>query len=68
MDLVLTKIKGRKNAFGQVEHPQDLIADLLGQAKDVGVVLGESPYPHQAVHHPRPFIAIDGAQFGPADR
>ena len=33
----------------------------------MGIVLGEAPHPHQAVHHPGPFVAVDGAEFRPAD-
>ena len=38
------------------------------RAIDVAVVLREAPDPHQAVQCPRPFVAINGAEFEQSER
>ena len=41
---------------------------LLGGAKDVAVILGESPDPEHSMEHARSFIAVYRTQLGVADR
>ena len=68
VDLVTAEIKGGEDPLGEIKDLQDFVADLLGQAEHVGIVLGEAPHAHQAVHHPGPLVAIHRSEFGPANR
>ncbi|MBA7715224.1 hypothetical protein ES703_124265 [subsurface metagenome] len=52
---------------GKVQAAQDLILNLVRATENVGVVLGETSYPQQAVHDARTFVTVDRAHFGPAE-
>jgi hypothetical protein len=71
---VLTSISGLANPKVRValeDHPRDLgdlVADLVGGAEDVRVVLGEAADAGQAVGHAGPLVAVQAAEVGEADR
>ena len=60
--------------LGETENSQDFLRevnatdhfgfDLVRRAKDVGVVLREPAHAQEPVHHARPFVPVDGAEFG----
>ena len=52
-----------KHVARQFQHIQELAFDLIGSAKDVGVVLGEAPHAGEAVQLTTLLVAIDGAEF-----
>ena len=47
----------------QGHDPLDLVLDLLFRHEDMGVVLGETAHPHQAVEGARQLVPVDDAQF-----
>ena len=68
IDLVALVREGLQKEDDQIEHPLDLVQDLIARAVDVGVVLRESPHPHHAVQDPRSLVAVHRSQLGVADR
>lgn len=51
----------------QANDVVNFVLQLLRQAENVGVILGEATYTHQAVQRTGTLIAVDRAQFAPAD-
>ena len=51
----------------QVDDVEDFLFQLVRPAEDMGIVLGEATHPHQAVQGAGALVAIDRAQFAPAD-
>lgn len=49
-------------------HAGHLFHDLLFGTEDVGIILGEAPYPHQAVQGTGRLVAVAGAELGHAQR
>ena len=60
--LVIAEAKGAEESEGEVEDASDLGFQLVWAAEDMGVVLGETPDPEEAVEDARPLVAVDGAQ------
>ena len=56
-----------QDVLGQVQHAQDLVRDLIGQAEDVRVVLREPAHAEQPVHRAAPLVAVHGSHLRPAD-
>ena len=56
------------NAQDQLGDPHRLLGDLLGGAKNVGIVLREGAHPHEPVQRPGGLIAVHLAEFGEAQR
>lgn len=51
----------------EVDHPDNLLLDLGGQHKDVGIVLGESPDAHEPVEGAGELMAVHQAHLRHAD-
>ena len=62
-DGVFGETEGVKKLESQVQDPADFVYYLIGAAKDVGIVLGEAPNPHQTVQHATALVAVHRAQF-----
>ena len=68
VDVVAVEAEGAEDVRREVEHPQDLVLELVGAAEDVRVVLGEAPHAHEAVQDARALEAVDRPQLRPAIR
>ena len=67
VDIVLVEAEGAENVQVQVDDVEDFLFQLVRPAEDVGIVLGEAAHPHQAVQGAGALVAVDRAQFTPAD-
>ena len=56
------------NLEQQVNKIRDFRLDLRFTAKDMGIILGKPPDPHQAVQGPGSFIPVTGTEFRQAQR
>ena len=66
--LELLEAEGAQDVLRQIEHPFDLVGDLIGEAEDVRIVLGKPADAEQAVHGAAPFVPVHCAHLGPPDR
>ena len=57
-----------ENIQHDVDHLHELVLQLVGTAKDVGVVLRKPAYPGQPVQLAALFVAVHGAEFGETQR
>ena len=64
--LVVGEPKFGKDGLRQVEHSEDLVRELLGQAEDVSIVLREAPHAEEAVQRARALVPVDSPELGPA--
>ena len=53
---------------GEVDHPVDLVLDLLLRDEDVRVVLRDVPHPQQAVQRPAALVAVERRRLRVPDR
>jgi hypothetical protein len=67
IDIILVKAEGLEDQEIQVEDIDDLIFKLIRLTEDMGIILSKATDPQQAVQGAGTFIAIDSAQFAPAD-
>src|SRR5210317_268047 len=58
-------LENQKVEFKNVEN---FFFELIFPTENVGIVLGETTHPKQAVQGSGPFVAVDGTELGPADR
>ena len=65
-DVVFLEPEGTHDLESQVEHIAHLIRDLIWEAEDVRVVLGEATDPHESVQHAAALVSIYRAQLGDA--
>ncbi len=68
VDVVALEAEGAQDVGHEIQHPQDLVLELVGAAEDVGVVLGEAPHPHETVQDARALEAVHRAELRPAIR
>ena len=66
--LKLRKPEGAQDVLRQVQHPFDLVGDLVREAEYVRVVLGEASHAEQAVHRAATLVPVHGTHLRPADR
>mmetsp|Transcript_34177 Transcript_34177/g.82782 ORF Transcript_34177/g.82782 Transcript_34177/m.82782 type:complete len:385 (+) Transcript_34177:128-1282(+) len=66
--LVVLEPETREDRLGQVQHPHELVLELLGKAEDVRIVLREPPDSHQPVQGPGSFVPVHRAKLCPSDR
>ena len=64
--LVVGEPKFGKDGLRQVEHSEDLVRELLGQAEDVSIILREAAHAEEAVQRARALVPVDSPELGPA--
>ena len=57
--LYLVKAKAGQDALRQIKHADNFVLQLVGQAKNVGVVLGKAADAKEAVQGARTFVAVN---------
>src|SRR5712691_5066997 len=68
LDFEFVEAKILHHRKGKIHASFDFGFDLRGHAEDVRVVLSEAADAEQAVEHAAALVAIDGAEFGKANR
>ena len=65
---MILKAKEVINVINQIDYPQNLIGNLFRQHKDMGIILGEGPHPHQTMQGSRKFMPVYLAQFAEPEK
>mmetsp|Transcript_22390 Transcript_22390/g.50453 ORF Transcript_22390/g.50453 Transcript_22390/m.50453 type:complete len:493 (-) Transcript_22390:197-1675(-) len=67
VDLIVGEAKLGEHVLREVEDLEDLVLDLVGQAKHMCIVLGKTSHAKEAGESARPLVAVDCSQLRPAD-
>src|SRR5664279_1004442 len=58
----ILETKDAHHVVDELENTLDLGIKLIRGAEDMGIILGETAYPHQSVQHTGPLMAVNRAQ------